>query len=201
VDRFISRGETHEAFVKGTYCDAGDFAGAEYEVITTERGAVFSRSASLDTVELSITKEVSVNKEGGFSITSAISKKGDGVLDGYSYGLEFNVLLPGCDGPFSSFEVVGGDGVVERFGLKESLELKGVSFLRAVDGFAGAVFCLSMEQEASVWSFPIYTVTLSEAGFERCFQGSTILLLFPLKLRGDKEGIFKVGFSLEKLNS
>jgi len=201
VDRFISCRETHEAFVKGTNCDAGDFAGAEYEVRATRRGAVFSRSASLGSRELSITKEVSVNKEGGFSITSAIGKSGDGVLDGYCYGLEFNVLLPGCDGPFSSFEVIGGEGAVERFGLKESLDLKGVSSLRAVDGFTGAVFCLNMEREARVWSFPIYTVTLSEAGFERCFQGSSILLLFPLHLKGDKEGIFKVGFSLEKLNS
>jgi len=201
VDRFISCRETYEAFVKGTNCDAGDFAGAEYEVRATRRGAVFSRSASLGSSELSITKEVSVNKEGGFSITSAISKKGDGVLDGYSYGLEFNVLLPGCDGPFSSFEVIGGEGAVERFGLKESLDLKGVSSLRAVDGFTGAVFCLNMEREARVWSFPIYTVTLSEAGFERCFQGSSILLLFPLTLKGDKEGIFKVGFSLDKTNT
>jgi len=201
VDRFIPRGETHEAFVKGTCCDAGDFAEAEYEVKSTERGALFSRSASLGSRELSITKEVLVNKEGGFSLTSAISKTGEGVLDGYSYGLEFNVLLPGCDGPFSSFEVVGGDGAMDRFGLKESLDLKGLSSLRAVDGFTGAAFSLSMEREARVCSFPIYTVTLSEAGFERCFQGSSILLLFPMSLRGEDEERFRVNFALEKLKS
>ncbi len=198
VDRFISRDETLESFSKGGSIEAGDFADAEYEARPCRDGVVFSRSGHVGSSGVSLTKEVLTKEGGGFSLTCAISKTGAGALDGYYYGIEFNILLPGCDGPHSSFEATGGGGAMQRFGLKKNLELEGLKCLRLIDGFAGAAFSVSLDAEARLWSFPIYTVTLSEAGFERCFQGSSILLLFPLQLAGESEEVFKMEFSLEK---
>lgn len=198
VDRFISREETLKSFTKGTFSEAGDFAGASFEAKLGKSGAVFSRRANLGGGELLLTKEILPLKGGGFSLTSSMSKTGDKVEDAYYYGIEFNILLPGCDGPHSSFEATGSDGAMQRFGLKKGLEFEGLKALKVVDGFTGAAFCLSLESEARLWSFPLYTVTLSEAGFERCFQGSAILLLFPLHLEADREESFRVEFSLEK---
>ncbi len=198
-DYLISQEETLKSYSRGTFAGAASSDGAECEVKTPGRGAVFRRSMHLDNKELSITKEVLAEKKGGFSLTSAMSKKGEGVLDGYWYAVEFNVLMPGCDGPLVSFEVSANDGGAQRFGLKENLELEGAKWLKILDGFSGAAFTLSLEKEARLWSFPIYTVTLSEAGFERCFQGSAILLSFPLKLTGEGAEVFRMEFSLDKI--
>ena len=40
----------------------------------------------------------------------------------------------------------------------------------------------SLSEAATLWRFPIETVTGSEAGFERTYQGSCLTLLWPLEL-------------------
>ncbi len=43
-----------------------------------------------------------------------------------------------------------------------------------------------IDREAEVWQTPIFTVSLSEGGFEKVYQGTTILSIFNLSLKKDK---------------
>jgi len=41
---------------------------------------------------------------------------------------------------------------------------------------------VSSERPAEIWRTPIFTVSLSEGGFERVYQGTTLVHKFSLKL-------------------
>ncbi len=200
VDRFIPCDETMDSFVQGNLVDDGDFADAPYGVMLDKEGLELSRSASVGNNTVSITKDIQPHGSGGFALTSTLSPSHPGqtrLPAGYSYGLEFNILLPGCDGPRSCFEVTSSAGALERAGLKKPHEFHDVRTITVGDGFTGAAFSLSLDAAAArIWSTPIYTVTLSEAGFERCFQGSSLLLLFPIESAGEADAVFNLRFSL-----
>ncbi|MGA2317744.1 MAG: alpha-amylase/4-alpha-glucanotransferase domain-containing protein [Thermodesulfobacteriota bacterium] len=53
---------------------------------------------------------------------------------------------------------------------------------------------LYLHRRCNLWRFPIETVSLSESGFERIFQGSCLLFYWPLDLEPEKR--FEVGIEL-----
>ncbi|MFQ5428313.1 MAG: alpha-amylase/4-alpha-glucanotransferase domain-containing protein [Thermodesulfobacteriota bacterium] len=201
VDHLIVPGERPADFASGSLLWGRSFAGAPYESRINGNGAIFSRTATVEDRSFTISKEVRPNGKGGFFVRSAFCNEGAALAEGTRYGIEFNILLPGCDGPHSCFEVTAHNGTIKAVGLGEPQEFEDVAGLSVLDGFTGAAFSLTLPAAASIWSFPIYTVTLSEAGFERCFQGSSILLLFPLGSAPDMDESFEVEFSLYKIAS
>jgi alpha-amylase len=52
-----------------------------------------------------------------------------------------------------------------------------------VDEWLGAEIALSFTAPAEVAWAPVETVSLSESGFERIYQGSALLVVWPLRLR------------------
>jgi alpha-amylase len=53
---------------------------------------------------------------------------------------------------------------------------------------------LGMDRRCNFWRFPVETVSLSESGFEKIFQGSCLLFYWPLEL--EKRGQFEVTIEL-----
>ena len=52
---------------------------------------------------------------------------------------------------------------------------------------------ISVDRPADLWRFPVHTVSLSEGGFEKIYQGSCLVFLFPFALKdGKMELSFKV---------
>ncbi|MES0363876.1 MAG: alpha-amylase/4-alpha-glucanotransferase domain-containing protein, partial [Desulfobacteria bacterium] len=54
-------------------------------------------------------------------------------------------------------------------------------------------------QQVSVWFFPLMTVSQSEEGFERTYQGSSLLFLYPLVLTPGKKAQLQIQLDLIKL--
>jgi alpha-amylase len=50
----------------------------------------------------------------------------------------------------------------------------------------GVEFWLRPDPAAGLWAFPIETVSVSEAGFERVYQGSAVLLHWPVAGDADR---------------
>ncbi|MFQ5353942.1 MAG: alpha-amylase/4-alpha-glucanotransferase domain-containing protein, partial [Thermodesulfobacteriota bacterium] len=198
VDYLVASHESAADFASGNLRLGHAFAGAPYEAKIKKSGVVLRRTASVDEMSITLSKEVRSDGTGGFALASTVKKAEASLEDGCRYGIEFNILLPGCDGPNSSLEVTPLKGPPAREGLSSPHEFEEVSALSVVDGFTGAAFSIDLARAASLWTFPIYTVTLSEAGFERCFQGSSILLLFALASEAEEDDVFKLKFSLHK---
>ena len=64
--------------------------------------------------------------------------------------------------------------------LSTRLSLPHVKTFRVVDEFLGIETALAPETPADVWTFPIWTVSSSEAGCEKTFQGATVVLSWPV---------------------
>ncbi|HWR82671.1 MAG TPA: alpha-amylase/4-alpha-glucanotransferase domain-containing protein [Candidatus Deferrimicrobium sp.] len=62
-----------------------------------------------------------------------------------------------------------------------------------IDQFRNLAVALASNQPCSIWHLPIHTVSLSEGGFEKVYQGTTLVNLFRIELSEDP---FAVNLSL-----
>jgi hypothetical protein len=89
---------------------------------------------------------------------------------------EINLAMPSCDGPAGKFiyqsQVPGGFG--------QAMALAGAKELVLDDDVLGGAVKLSMSQPATLSSRPHFSVSQSEAGFEKIMQAVTLTLTFPL---------------------
>lgn len=192
VDHFFPSGFTLEDFYSGAYVEEGSFAHQRYEKEVRDGRLILSRKASAFGKEVSIRKTVSFEGPDTFIVDYHVrSLVGLFEAEG-SFGVELNLLLPCCDGPvcrYSSgipFDAEGG------IGLSSTGVVKGVEDLTLVDEHIGVKAAIELDRASTLWRHPVYTVSLSEGGFEKIFQGSCLLFLFPAEFF--REGGFKVSF-------
>jgi len=62
-----------------------------------------------------------------------------------------------------------------------------------VDTWKGIGATIELDRPALLWRHPVHTVSLSEGGFEKIYQGSCLLFLFPSDAW---HGPFRVSFRL-----
>ena len=93
---------------------------------------------------------------------------------------EVNLAMPSCDGPAGRFlhngEVLGGFG--------DALQLEGAKRLELHDDVLGGAIHLHLGAQARISSRPHFTVSQSEAGFEKIMQAATLVLSWPLAALG-----------------
>jgi alpha-amylase len=73
-------------------------------------------------------------------------------------------------------------------------ELKDVLEVHLIDEWIGFEIILKTDRPGDLWRFPVETISLSESGFERIFQGSCLLFYWPLDLEPEKP--FEVNIEL-----
>jgi alpha-amylase len=97
-----------------------------------------------------------------------------------NFGIEFNINLLAGDAPDRYYTIPGHR--LEDRRLASLGELKGVSEVRLTDEWVGLEVVLKIDKSCHLWRFPVETISLSESGFERIFQGSCLLAYWPLEL-------------------
>ena len=100
-------------------------------------------------------------------------------------GLEtvINFLAPGAEDRF--FEVKTG-GATKKHNLRWSGEAEGPS-MKVVDDWQNVSVSIESSAASKYWIAPIETVSESEEGFERVYQGSQILSLWKVDLAPQKD--------------
>ncbi|MEK6599114.1 MAG: alpha-amylase/4-alpha-glucanotransferase domain-containing protein, partial [Deltaproteobacteria bacterium] len=78
-------------------------------------------------------------------------------------------------------------------GLGSAGEIAGIRQISMVDKWTKMRVSFSFDKDTSFWRFPIETVSLSEAGFEKIFQGSCLLFFWDISI--DKT--FETGFKIK----
>ncbi|OGP26745.1 MAG: hypothetical protein A2067_06165 [Deltaproteobacteria bacterium GWB2_42_7] len=106
------------------------------------------------------------------------------------FGVEFNLILPCCDGMNGFYNIPSVD--LGEKGLGSSGEIAGIRQMSMVDKWTKMKLVFSFDKETSVWRFPIETISISEAGFEKIFQGSCILLFWDISLDKTFETNFRI---------
>jgi 4-alpha-glucanotransferase len=92
------------------------------------------------------------------------------------WAVQCNLTLSAGDAPGRYFRVAG------RPSLGSRGRLDGAHGLAMVDEWLGGEVALSFTAPAEVSWAPVETVSLSESGFERIYQGSALLVAWPVRL-------------------
>ncbi len=93
--------------------------------------------------------------------------------------------------PFPSTEAFLLDGT-SRLRLDTSHELAGRESLAMLSRLYKFLLSINFSQPASVWTHPLWTVSLSEGGFEKVLQGTIIVPRWKLSLGPEETWVAKV---------
>jgi alpha-amylase len=174
VDHFYDVNVAAESIENGQYEERGDFVAAPFEarlrrnpnrmqVQLTRNGFVGGR-------QVRITKGLTLDA-GGQSLEVAYLLEGLPPGERLHFGVEFNFagLPAGCDD--RNFH----DAYRNSLGqLGARLDLKSVDYLGLSDDWLGIDVELSSGSPMDIWTFPIETVSQSEAGFELVHQSVVV---------------------------
>jgi len=185
IDHFLSPETTLDTFSKSKYNEQGDFVNSVYHfdiernhehatvklvrdghvtvknethAVRVEKRIIVPRGEAHCTVELHLTNGTSHNLPLWFG--SEIS---------------FNFL--------STLDPASGIYFEDRTArFSETLAMKGVNNLILKDGLRKVEITMTLSKTAELWTFPLETVSRSEKGLERLFQGTILLPHWQLTL-------------------
>ncbi len=189
IDHWFSPQETLANFQQGKYQELGNFVEQPYQVENTAvqkavASMVLSRKGNVQwqnqLVPVVLNKTIQV--DGVNHLMSAeynieVGGTGDEPL---WFGVEFNFSLFAGDVPDRYY--FSREAELPEKKLRTQGELKSVQHFGLMDEYNGFAIELTTDRKANVWYLPVETVSLSEAGFERVYQNSCVILLFPVKL-------------------
>jgi alpha-amylase len=182
IDHFLGKNASLDDFTRCQYPEQGDFVNQPYEYeINKKEGSlelILSRNgfAWVD------------DKKAGIGLTKRITLKGNSrelevnyelrnnhseVVDLW-FGVEFNFGMLSADDGRKTFYVKGLKLKDIKLNLKT--ENENISNFGIKDEALGLRIDLKLDKSASIWQFPLYTVSLSESGFEKTYQCT---VLFP----------------------
>jgi alpha-amylase len=199
LDHFISEPMDFESFRRCQYQEEGDFIQEPYEIEVKGEGrdleVFFSRSGGLrrdggeDPTKIEKSFFIPTHQK-GVKASYQITYKGKPRKT--NFGIEFNINLLAGDAPDRYYNIPGHP--LEDRKLSSVGAIKDVAEVHLVDEWNKMEVILKADKSCSLWRFPIETVSLSESGFERIFQGSCLFLYWPLDLGPDKR--FEIGVEL-----
>jgi alpha-amylase len=201
LDHFIADPMDFESFRRCQYQEEGSFINELYEIAVRRKEGKqevhFSRLGNIwrngRRYPIKIEKNFSIpTNQTTVKATYHIFHSGDEKVK-MNLGVEFNINLLAGDAPDRYYSIPGHS--IEDRRLASLGELKGISEVRLIDEWNGMEVVLKMDRECSLWRFPVETVSLSESGFERIFQGSCLLPYWPLELeaKGEFEFTLELG--------
>ncbi len=180
LDHFLGPGSTLEAVSACRYPEEGDFVNQPYEAKVKRMGdevkVVLHREGGLwtDGVPHRIAVTKTVRYVGGanqFVVDYAILNR-EGRPRDIWFAVECNVGLMAGDAPDRYYAVPGKS--LEDRRLRSRGEVTGVESVELVDEWLGVKTAIRFSLPATLWRFPVETVSLSESGFERLYQSSVV---------------------------
>lgn len=111
------------------------------------------------------------------------------------WAVQWNLALTGGDAPVRYYRLPGRPGFGGRGTITNQVS---VGF---VDEWAALGAELAWERPATAAWAPVETVSLSEAGFERIFQGSSLLVSWPLSLDPGRAWNERITLSIRDLGN
>jgi alpha-amylase len=194
VDHVFAPGSTLDSFYRCTLAELGDFVGQPYTARVSKVGSGVSVSLVREghvageggRSPLRVEKKIAVRPaDDDLSVTYSVTNLGEQPVSA-RFGVETNWGISGGDSSEGAYVVFPG-GTLKR--LNEITETPGVKEAAIVHEHVGRVVIRASE-EGTWWQFPIETVSNSEAGFERVYQGTSLLTHWPLTL--DPAGLWKL---------
>lgn len=188
IDHFMSDSTTLTGFLRNEYEELGDFLQTPYQIVVQSQN---------ESINLHLSREGTINQQGKKSAvkiekTFAV-KPGSSQIDiDYNltnlsenflclwFGIEHGFAFHSGDDPSRYFQY-------NQKKMKHSLldciqEIEGVNEFSITDRYMKTAIGLKWDLPANLWRFPIETVSMSESGFERVYQGTVVILHWKMEL-------------------
>ncbi|MBI4667543.1 MAG: DUF1926 domain-containing protein [Nitrospinae bacterium] len=200
ADHFLSPEVGLEDFMRGLYQPLGDFAGIAYEPevsksrseaeVTLTGNAVITVKG--EHVPVTVVKKLSFNsKDAAIDVEYVVKNKGGAALD-IIFGVELNLTLLAGDADDRYWVA---EGLKSKPRLKDIMSHTGATMAGMRDDWAGFTVYAESKNPFDVWCFPVETVSQSEGGFERTYQGSCLFIHHRMAIKpGGRSGF---SFSLK----
>ena len=183
-DRFLSEAVTAEALSKSDM-EQGVFLHTFFKGTSDGETIRFQAKGKAFGQSIELTKSLRLD---GSTLTfeTTITHRGDADIHGV-YGSEFNLGLLGGHSPDRFYEENG-----ENTGnlMDATLDDDSINTLGVVDEWDGFRITFGFPENTSCWRYPVFSVNMSESGFEKVYQGSAVIPHWPLNLKpGDSTTI------------
>jgi alpha-amylase len=196
-----ANGSTDEtAFTHATYDELGDFTNGVFEATVVEADRVVARrlgAVKVDGGSRPLILEKTFRFEGGrtdpsLSLEISLESPGDSAM-AFEMAVEWNVnMLGGGHNPAAYYESNAGERTPHDMS-GEAAEATKIAF---GNDYEGVRVVAHPEPAARLTWYPVETVSNSEAGFERVYQGSSLLFRWPVSLAPGSKRCFTVAFDV-----
>jgi 4-alpha-glucanotransferase len=180
LDHFLGNSTTLESFARCKHLELGDFVNQPYTTsifrAQNEIDITFRRDGALwfggRPHRVAVQKVVRYGAGGsGLTVNYTIVNKEQTPVDIW-FGVEFNVGLMAGDAHDRYYKIE--DRPLADAKLRSTGEENNVATWSLVDEWLGIEVAFTVRTLATLWRFPIETVSLSEEGFERLYQSSVV---------------------------
>ncbi len=181
VDHFFGEGATLQDVQRCRYPEVGDFVnqpyaasqrmnGKEIEVVFEREGAIW-RSATPHKLSVKKTIRYTDGKD-SFSVDYLVTNRERRPIDLW-FGVEWCIGEMAGDAPDRFYDIEGRPLQDRR--LMSQGEEPNVKGYKLVDRWLRLQTTFTLDRPATLWRFPLETVSLSESGFERVFQAAVVI--------------------------
>jgi len=199
LDHFIAEPMDFESFRRNEYQEEGNFINEPYEMEVRRNGkcreVLFSRSGGLckdgggDPIKIEKSFSILTHQT---VVKAAYQINYSGEKRKTNFGIEMNINLLAGDAPDRYYHIPGQK--LEDRRLASMGTSDGIAEVQLLDEWNRMKVVLKTDKRCNLWRCPIETVSLSESGFERIYQGSCLLLYWPLEF--EPGGQFEVTIEL-----
>ena len=146
----------------------------QYDISLQRNGNIVFRKKE---IPIQLEKKISISKTNAeLGIVYRLTKEEK--LPNVFFGNEWNLALSAGDADDRYFLL--NNVKPKNFHLRSEGEEEKVSSLKMIDEWLNIEVEFSFDEEVTLWRFPVETVSLSEDGFERVYQGSCLLPLWNI---------------------
>jgi hypothetical protein len=204
IDHFVSPETTLQDFAAAKQTEISDFILGEYDAKlsgnTKEQHLTLSRMGNLlingHAKQIRVTKTITLAKgERAFSVHYKLENLSDGSPLHFKFGIEMCYGLLAGDAPDRYYY---GDGINPNDNRLRSTGESHATWIGLKDQWLKIDARLESSVPTDFYHYPIETISLSEAGFERVYQGSTVLATYNLTLEKTFEVTFRQTFNTVK---
>lgn len=190
IDHFLHPDTSLDDFYRCQYGEVGDFVNQPYRYEMEEGDGCLTLKLTRDgqvwcdehLAPLRVEKKIEVAANStDLKATYTLTNTGEEAVNVW-FGVELNFAILGGDGPDACYVLPDQ----ENAALNSRGQWEDVSNLRLISKMLGMEIELGFDRPATLWRFPIETISNSEAGFERVYQGSCLLSHWRINLAPER---------------
>ncbi|MCK5077368.1 MAG: DUF1926 domain-containing protein [Calditrichia bacterium] len=192
IDHIFPLNTSLEKMYRNEHEELGDFVKCAYELmeksqkgenykVTLQRNGKVKLNGEERT--LTVQKKFEINdSQQVIAVEITLINTSDNPLK-FKYGTELNYGLLAGRSPDRYY--VSNDKELNKCELASKGEINSGKHIAMVDEYSAFEIHLESSQKSNIWYFPVETISLSEAGFERVYQSSNIVYTWDVELKDE----------------